>query len=96
MAKPTVKQHLAAIRMLFDWLVTGGILASNPATSVRGPKHVIKRGKTPVLTTDQARVLIESIDTSTLVGLRDRALIGVMTYAFARIGAVHGLRPAPA
>jgi integrase/recombinase XerD len=55
---------------------------------VRGPKHVIKRGKTPVLTTDQARVLIESIDTSTLVGLRDRALIGVMTYAFARIGAV--------
>jgi hypothetical protein len=79
MAKPTVKQHLAAIRMLFDWLVTGGTLATNPATSVRGPKHVIKRGKTPVLTTDQARVLIESIDTSTLVGLRDRALIGVMT-----------------
>jgi integrase/recombinase XerD len=65
MAKPTVKQHLAAIRMLFDWLVTGGILASNPATSVRGPKHVIKRGKAPVLTTDQARLLIESIDTST-------------------------------
>jgi integrase/recombinase XerD len=90
MAKPTVKQHLAA--MLFDWLVTGGILASNPATSVRGPKHVIKRGKTPVLTTDQARVLIESIDTSTLVGLRDRALIGVMTYAFARIGAVVSMR----
>jgi site-specific recombinase XerD len=92
MAKPTVKQHLAAIRMLFDWLVTGGILASNPATSVRGPKHVIKRGKTPVLTTDQARALIESIDTSTLVGLRDRALIGVMTYAFARIGAVVSMR----
>jgi site-specific recombinase XerC len=92
MAKPTVKQHLAAIRMLFDWLVTGGILASNPATSVRGPKHVIKRGKTPVLTTDQARVLIESIDTSTPVGLRDRALIGVMTYAFARIGAVVSMR----
>jgi integrase/recombinase XerD len=92
MAKPTVKQHLAAIRMLFDWLVTGGVLASNPATSVRGPKHVIKRGKTPVLTTDQARVLIESIDTSTLVGLRDRALIGVMTYAFARIGAVVAMK----
>jgi integrase/recombinase XerD len=78
--------------MLFDWLVTGGLLATNPATSVRGPKHVIKRGKTPVLTTDQARVLIESIDTSTLVGLRDRALIGVMTYAFARIGAVVSMR----
>jgi integrase/recombinase XerD len=83
---------LAAIRMLFDWLVTGGILATNPATSVRGPKHVVKRGKTPVLTTDQARALIESIDTSTFVGLRDRALIGVMTYAFARIGAVVSMR----
>ena len=59
---------------------------------MRGPKHVVKRGKTPVLTTDQARALIDSIDTSTLVGLRDRALIGVMTYAFARIGAVVAMR----
>jgi site-specific recombinase XerD len=90
--KPTVKQHLAAIRMLFDWMVTGGILATNPAHAVRGPKHVVKRGKTPVLTADQARALIESIDTSTLVGLRDRALIGVMTYAFARIGVVVSMR----
>jgi integrase/recombinase XerD len=90
--KPTVKQHLAAIRVLFDWLVTGGILATNPAHAVRGPKHVVKRGKTPVLTSDQARALIESIDTSTLVGLRDRALIRVMTYAFARVGAVVAMR----
>lgn len=90
--KPTVKQHLAAIRMLFDWLVTGHVVAVNPATSVHGPKHVVKRGKTPVLTTDQARAMIESIDTSTIVGLRDRALIGVMTYAFARIGAVVSMR----
>ena len=90
--KPTVKQHLTAIRMLFDWLVTGHVVAVNPATSVHGPKHVVKRGKTPVLTTDQARALIESIDTSTLVGLRDRALIAVMTYTFARISAVVGMR----
>src|SRR6204780_2393029 len=59
---------------------------------VRGPKHVVKRGKTPVLTTDQARLLLDSIDTSTLVGLRDRALIGVIPYAFARIGAVVAMR----
>jgi site-specific recombinase XerC len=144
MAKPTVKQHLAAVRMCFDWLVTGGVLTVNPAHAVRGPKHVVKRGKTPVLTverlrgfsisaigleasggyergamrallaagmparqinpfklrqfarasgaTDQARVLLDSIDTSTLVGLRDRALIGVMTYAFARVSAVVAMR----
>ena len=90
-AKPTVKQHLAAIRHLFDWLVTGQVLAVNPAHAVRGPKHVIKRGKTPVLTEDQARRLLGSIDTSTVVGLRDRALIGVMTYTFARVSAVVGM-----
>jgi site-specific recombinase XerC len=91
-AKPTVKLHLAAIRMLFDWLIIGQVLAVNPAHAVRGPKHVVKRGKTPVLTEEQARQLIQSLDTSTLVGLRDRALIGVVTYAFARIGAVVAMR----
>ena len=80
-AKPTVKQHLAAIRMLFDWLIIGQVLAVNPAHAVRGPKHVVRRGKTPVLTEEQARRLLESIDASTLVGLRDRALIGVMIYS---------------
>src|SRR5208282_2851892 len=91
-AKPTVKQHLAAIRMLFDWLVVGQVLATNPAHSVRGPKHVVRRGKTPVLTAEEARQLLDSIDTTTLVGLRDRALIAVMTFAFARIGAVVAMR----
>lgn len=88
---PSVKQHLAAIRMLFDFLVTGQVLPMNPAGSVRGPKHVIKRGKTPVLDPDQARHLLDSIDTSTLAGLRDRAMIGVMVYSFARVSAVTGM-----
>jgi site-specific recombinase XerD len=87
LAKPTVKQHLAAIRMLFDWLVVGQIVAANPAASVRGPKHVVKQGRTPILTEDEARHLLDSIDTSHVVGLRDRALIGVLIYTFARIDA---------
>jgi integrase/recombinase XerD len=91
LSKPSVKQHLAALRMLFDHLVLGQILPMNPASSVRGPKHVVKRGKTPVLAPEDARALIESIDITTLLGLRDRALIGVMVYSFARIGAVTGL-----
>ena len=90
--KPTVKQHLAAIRMLFDWLVTGQVVATNPAHAVRVPKHVVKTGKTTVLTGEQARELLDSINTSTVVGLRDRALISVMTFAFARIGAVVAMR----
>ena len=75
-AAPTVKQRLAAIRMMFDWLATGGILPFNPASAVRGPKHVVKRGKTPVLAPDEARQLLDAIDVSTPIGLRDRALIG--------------------
>src|SRR5258708_3401074 len=85
---PTVKLHLAAIRVCLDWLVSGGALGVNPAWSVRGPRHVVKKGKTPVLSAVQARELLDSIDTTTLIGLRDRALIGVMVYSFARVGAV--------
>jgi integrase/recombinase XerD len=88
LAAPSVKQHLAAIRRLFDYLVTGGVLPHNPAAAVRGPKHVVKVGKTPVLTEEEARALFDSIDIRTLVGLRDRALLAVMTYSFARVGAV--------
>ncbi len=86
-----MKQHLAAIRVLFDWMVTGHVTPVNPAWSVRGPKHVVKKGKTPVLTAAEARQLLDSIDTSTLIGLRDRALIGVMCYSFARVSAVVGM-----
>ncbi len=91
-AAPTVKQHLAALRMLFDWMVTGQIMPHNPATSVRGPKHIVHRGKTPVLTADEARKLLDAIDTTTVIGMRDRALIGVMVYSFARISATVSMK----
>jgi integrase/recombinase XerD len=91
-AAPTVKQHLAAIRMLFDFLVTGQIIPMNPSASVRGPKHVVKRGKTPVLKADQARTLLDSIKTDSIIGLRDRALIGLMCYTFARVSAMVNMR----
>ncbi len=71
---PTAKQRLAAIRMLFDWLVTGQIIPTNPAASVRGPKHVVKVGKTPVLDLQEARALLDSIDVATPAGLRDPRL----------------------
>ena len=89
---PTVKQRLAAIRHLFDWLVTGQVVPVNPAASVRGPSHSVKRGKTPVLDPSEARQLLDSIDVTTPVGLRDRALIGLMVYSFARIGAALSMK----
>jgi integrase/recombinase XerD len=87
-SKPTTKRKLAAVRMMFDYLVTGGVIPFNPASSVRGPKFVIKKGKTPVLDQEQARQLLDSIDEKSVVGLRDRALIAVMIYSFARVSAV--------
>lgn len=95
---PSVKQQLAAIRMLFDWLVVGQVMPNNPASSVRGPKHVVKTGKTPVLEGDEWRRLIDSIPTETVRDLRDRALIATLTYGFARVTAaltmkVEDLRP---
>jgi site-specific recombinase XerC len=84
---PTVKQQLAAIRHLFDWLVTGQIVPHNPAASVRGPSHITKKGKTPVLDASEARQLLDSIDVTTPIGLRDRALIALMVFPFARVGA---------
>ncbi len=89
---PTVKQHLAAVRMLFDWLVIGQVVEVNPASSVRGPKHVVKRGKTPVLKADEARLLLDSIKIDSIVGLRDRALIALMCFTFARVSAMVHMR----
>ena len=71
---PSVKQSLAAVRMLYDWLVVGQVVRSNPASVVRGPKHVVKRGKTPILDPTEARKLFDSIPQDSLVGLRDRSL----------------------
>jgi site-specific recombinase XerD len=95
---PGVKQQLAAVRMLFDWLITGQVVPMNPAAAVRGPKHVVKTGKTPVLDAKEWRRLIDSIPTETVRDLRDRALIATLTYSFARITAalrmkVEDLRP---
>jgi site-specific recombinase XerD len=89
---PTVKQQLAAIRHLFDWLVIGQVVPVNPATAVRGPRHVVRVGKTAVLEPAEARALLDSIDAATPVGLRDRALISLMVYSFARIGAAVGMK----
>lgn len=89
---PTAKLRLAAIRRLFDWLVVGQVVPTNPAASVRGPTLSVRKGKTPVLDPAEARQLLDSIDVSTPIGLRDRALIGLMVFSFGRIGAALGMR----
>jgi site-specific recombinase XerD len=87
-APATIKQHLAAIRRLFDWLVTGGLLERNPAEPVKGPKHVVDEGSTPILTAEEARAFIEGLPTASIKDKRDKAIIGVLTYTFARVSAV--------
>ncbi|VTR94188.1 integrase : Site-specific recombinase XerD OS=Singulisphaera acidiphila (strain ATCC BAA-1392 / DSM 18658 / VKM B-2454 / MOB10) GN=Sinac_7582 PE=4 SV=1: Phage_int_SAM_1: Phage_integrase [Gemmata massiliana] len=87
LSKPSVKQHLAALRMLFDYLVTG-IVPFNPVSPVRGPKYVLKSGKTPVMNRDEVRQLFAALAGPMIADLRDRALIGVLVYSFARVSAV--------
>jgi site-specific recombinase XerD len=91
-SKPTVKQKLAAVRMLYDFLVVRQITPSNPAHSVRGPKYVVKKGKTPVWSREDAKTLLDSIPKDSVSGLRDMALIAAMFYSFARVSAVLKLR----
>jgi site-specific recombinase XerD len=91
MSAPSVKQHLAWIRMLFDWRVTGQVVPLNPAHSVRGPRHSASKGVTPVLSSEEATALLKGMKISSVVGLRDRAIIAVMTYTFARVRAVVAL-----
>jgi integrase/recombinase XerD len=106
-ATPTVKQHLASLKMLFDWLIVGQVLDANPAAAVRAAKYVVRKGKTPVLKADEARQLLDSIPLKiglepkpgeedkrppSLIGLRDRALIAVMVFSFARISAALAMK----
>jgi site-specific recombinase XerD len=92
LATLSVKQNLAAIKHWFDYLVTGHVLAINPAHAVRGPRYSQETGKTPVLEREQVRALLESIDAGDIAGARDRALIAVMLFSFARVGALVGMR----
>ena len=92
-APPTVKQHLAALRMLFDWLVTGHVLDVNPAHAVRGPKYVVKKGKTPVLTAEEARELLDSIDHQNTAG--ERRTRSTWRVARSRADRRHGLHLRP-
>ena len=80
--------------MLGDWLVVSQVLPVNPAAAVRGPKDVVTKGATPVLSPAEARRLLDAVDAGTLAGLRDRARLSVMLYSFARVSAAIGMRRA--
>jgi integrase/recombinase XerD len=98
---PTKKQHLAALRGFFDALVRRHVVFLNPALSVKAERYTVIEGKTPEITIEHARTLLRSIRVSyetktgevpNPVGLRDRAVIGVLIYTAARIGAVASLK----
>ncbi|MFN3194040.1 MAG: tyrosine-type recombinase/integrase [Aureliella sp.] len=91
-AASTKKLHLSGLRHFFDILVTRHAIVLNPASSVRSERLHVVEGKTPEITVVQARQLVQSIDTSTVIGLRDRAIIGILIYTAARVGAVSRLR----
>lgn len=92
LAPGTKKLHLAALRRLFDTLVMRHVVVLNPAASVRGDRLQVIEGKTPEIGVEQARRLLKSINASHIVDLRDRAILGILIYTAARVGAVAKLR----
>src|SRR3954454_5605301 len=92
LSAPTKKQHLAALRHFFDNQQMFHGVVINPASSVRGPKYSVREGKTPAFDDNQVRTLFDSIDTSHVVGMRDRTLLMILAYTAARAGAVAKLR----
>lgn len=88
LAVATIKQHHSSLKMLFDWLVVRQVMPFNPSSSVKTPRATYSEGKTPVLQANEVAILIESIKTSSVIGLRDRAFIATMAYSFARVSAV--------
>ena len=91
-APATKKLHLSALKHFFDTLVTRHVVVLNAAASVRGERLQVIEGKTPEITIPQARILMQAIDLDTVVGLRDRAIIGTLIYTAARVGAIAKLR----
>ena len=88
----TRNQHLSALRHFFDAMVTRHAIVFNPALSVRGERYTAIEGKTPEISIDQPRMLLASLDTAHVVGLRDRAILAVLVYTTSRAGAVAKLR----
>src|SRR5260370_6577312 len=91
-APPTVKQHMAAIRMLFSWLTEKAGLPMIPAREVKTEGLCRTEGKTPAFVEGEVQRLLNAVETSTHTGLRDRPLLRVLAYTFARIGAVVNLK----
>lgn len=89
---PTRKLHLAALRRFFDELVLRHVIILNPALSVRSERYQVVEGKTPEISVEHARRLLKSIDVSHIVGQRDLAVVGILIYTAARVGAVAKLR----
>lgn len=85
---PTKNQALAALRHFFDAMVTRHVVPLNSFASVRGVKYSVTEGKTAEISIEQARKLFRSIETGSVIGLRDRAVLGVLAYTGARVGAV--------
>jgi integrase/recombinase XerD len=88
----TRNQHLSALRHFFDGMVTRHAIVLNPALSVLGERYGVMEGKTPEIPIPDARKLLASVDTSHVIGLRDRAILAVLVYTTSRAGAVAKLK----
>ncbi len=84
LAGSTIRRKLAALASLFEYLCNQNAVTHNPVKGVKRPVVETQEGKTPALSNQQARQLLEAPPADTLKGVRDRAILSVLLY--------HGLR----
>ena len=88
----TLRQNKSVICGLFDHFITLHLATYNPFLQVRITPESSVRLKTPALTINELSLLFERIDCSDIMGLRDRALMGLIFYAFARVSCALQIR----
>ena len=88
----TQRQHLAAVRLLFDHLLTKGMFDSDPAARAKAARLEREYSATPVFEEDEIRVFLGAIKTDSLIDIRDKALFSVLIYGRARVSAIVTLK----
>src|SRR5208337_2365775 len=88
----TQRQHLAAVRLLFDHLLEKGVVDINPAARAKPPRLERESAHTAVFEQNEIKAFLEAIKLDSLIDKRDKALCSVLLYGWARVSAVVTLR----
>ena len=88
----TQRQHLAAVRLLFDHLLEKGVVDNNPAARAKAPRLERESAHTPIFEQNEIKTFLDAIKVDSLIDKRDKALFSTLAYSWARVSAAVGLK----